>query len=86
VISKRARPNALPWAVLGLIGLLVVVDVWLGLNRPATAMPYGLGFVIYMAIYLCPAPVGALIASRRPRHPIGWIMLAISAPTGAGHR
>jgi signal transduction histidine kinase len=77
VISKRARPNALPWAVLGLIGILVVVDVWLGLNRPATAVPYGLGFVIYMAIYLCPAPVGALIASRRPRHPIGWIMLAI---------
>jgi signal transduction histidine kinase len=77
VISTQARPNALPWAVLGLIGILVVVDVWLGLNRPATAVPYGLGFVIYMAIYLCPAPIGALIASRRPRHPIGWIMLAI---------
>jgi signal transduction histidine kinase len=60
-----------------LIGILVVVDIWLGLNRPATAVPYGLGFVIYMATYLCPAPVGALIASRNPRHPIGWIMLAI---------
>jgi signal transduction histidine kinase len=67
----------LPWVVLGLIGILVVVDVWLGLNRPATAVPYGPGFVLYMATYLCPAPVGALIISRRPRHPIGWIMLAI---------
>lgn len=77
MINKRARPTALPWVVLGLIGILVVVDIWLGLNRPATAVPYGPGFVIYMATYLCPAPVGALIISRRPRHPIGWIMLAI---------
>jgi signal transduction histidine kinase len=60
-----------------LIGILVVIDIWLGLNRPATAVPYGPGFVLYMATYLCPAPVGALIISRRPRHPIGWIMLAI---------
>jgi signal transduction histidine kinase len=30
-----------------------------------------------MATFLLPAPVGALIASRRPRHPIGWIMLTI---------
>jgi len=63
--------------VLGLIGILVVIDIWLGLNRPATAVPYGPGFVLYMATYLCPAPVGALIISRRPRHPIGWIMLVI---------
>jgi uncharacterized membrane protein YfcA len=77
VTDKRVRPTALPWAVLGLIGILAVLDVWLGLNRPAGAVPYGIGFFIYMATYLCPAPVGALIASRRPRHPIGWIMLAI---------
>jgi len=77
VIKERARPAALPWAVLGLIGILVVVDAWLGLKRPASAVPYGLGSFVYTATYLCPAPVGALIASRRPRHPIGWIMLAI---------
>jgi signal transduction histidine kinase len=77
VTNKRGRPTALPWGVLGLIGILAVVDVWLGLNRPASAVPYGIGFFIYAATYLCPAPVGALIASRRPRHPIGWIMLAI---------
>jgi signal transduction histidine kinase len=59
------------------IGIVVAVDIWLGSNRPATAVPYGPGFVLYMATFLCPAPVGALIISRRPRHPIGWIMLAI---------
>jgi signal transduction histidine kinase len=77
VINKRAGPTALPWAVLGLIGILVLVDVLLGLNRPPTVVPYGFGFAVYMATFLLPAPVGALIASRRPRHPIGWIMLTI---------
>jgi signal transduction histidine kinase len=84
VISKRARPNALPWAVLGLIGVLVIVGTWLALRRPAGAMSYSLGFVVYAAIFLCPAPVGALIASRRPRHPIGWIMLAIGLVSATG--
>jgi signal transduction histidine kinase len=75
--SRRAPPAALAWAVLGMIGVLGVLDVWLSLKRPAGAVPYGLGFAFYTATFLCPAPVGALIASRRPRHPIGWLMLAI---------
>ena len=54
--------------------MLVFVETWLALRRTAGAVP--LGF-IFAATFLCPAPVGALIASRRPRHPIGWIMLAI---------
>jgi signal transduction histidine kinase len=84
VINKRAWPNALPWAVLGLIGVLVIVGTWLALRRPAGAVPYSLGFVVYAAIFLCPAPVGALIASRRPRHPIGWLMLAIGLVSATG--
>jgi signal transduction histidine kinase len=84
VINKRAGPTALPWAVLGLIGLLVIVGTWLALRRPAGAVPYSLGFAVYAAIFLCPAPVGALIASRRPRHPIGWIMLAIGLVSATG--
>jgi signal transduction histidine kinase len=84
VINKRAWPNALPWAVLGLIGVLVVVGNWLALRRPAGAVPYSLGFAVYAATFLCPAPVGALIASRRPRHPIGWLMLAIGLVSAIG--
>jgi signal transduction histidine kinase len=84
VINKRAGPTALPWAVLGLIGVLVIVGTWLALRRPAGAVPYSLGFVVYAATFLCPAPVGALIASRRPRHPIGWIMLAIGLVSATG--
>lgn len=84
MINKRAWPNALPWAVLGLIGVLVVVGNWLALRRPAGAVPYSLGFAVYAATFLCPAPVGALIASRRPRHPIGWLMLAIGLVSAIG--
>jgi signal transduction histidine kinase len=70
--------------VLGLIGVLVIVGTWLALRRPAGAVPDSLGFAVYGAIFLCPAPVGALIASRRPRHPIGWIMLAIGLVSATG--
>jgi signal transduction histidine kinase len=84
VISKRARPTALPWVVLGLIGILVLVETWLNLHRPAGELPYSLGFAVYGATFLCPAPVGALIASRRPRHPIGWLMLAIGLVSVTG--
>jgi signal transduction histidine kinase len=84
VINKRAGPGALPWAVLGLIGVLAVVGVWLALRRPAGAVPFSLGVVFYAASFLCLAPVGALIASRRPRHPIGWLMLAIGLASATG--
>jgi signal transduction histidine kinase len=67
-----------------LIGVLVVVGAWLALHRPTGAVPYSIGFVLYAATFLCPAPVGALIATRRPRHPIGWLMLAIGFVSAAG--
>jgi signal transduction histidine kinase len=67
-----------------LIGVIVVVGAWLALHRPASAVPYSIGFVLYPATFLCPAPVGALIASRRPRHPIGWVMLAIGLVSATG--
>jgi signal transduction histidine kinase len=70
--------------MLGLIGVLVVVGGWLALRRPAGAMPFSLGVAFYAATFLCPAPVGALIASRRPRHPIGWLMLAIGLVSATG--
>ena len=82
--SKLGRSSALPWAILGLIAIVVAVAVWLGLHRPAGVLPYSLGFVLYMATFLCPAPVGALIASRRPQHPIGWLMLAIGLVSAIG--
>ncbi len=57
--------------------MLAIVGTWLALRRPAGALPYSFGFAVYGVTFLLPAPIGALIASRRPRHPIGWLMLAI---------
>jgi signal transduction histidine kinase len=84
VINKRVERTALPWAVLALIAVLVVVGTWLAVRRPAGAVPYSMGFVVFAAIFLCPAPVGALIASRRPRHPVGWLMLGIGLVSTTG--
>jgi signal transduction histidine kinase len=84
VTDQASRRASLPWAVLGLIGVLVIVETWLALRPPAGAAPYGFGFAVFQVTYLIPAPVGALIASRRPRHPIGWLMLAIGLVSATG--
>jgi len=84
VTDQASRRASLPWAVLGLIGVLVVTGTWLALRRPAGAVPYGFVSAIFPATFLFPAPVGALIASRRPRHPIGWLMLAIGLVSATG--
>jgi signal transduction histidine kinase len=78
VTERQGRWAPAPWLLLGLVAGLAVLSTWLGLNRPPGAMPYDLGTVVFEAIFICPAPVGAFIVSRRPGHPIGWLMLAIS--------
>jgi signal transduction histidine kinase len=84
VTDQASRQASLPWAVLGLIGVLAIVETWLALRVPAGAAPYSFGFAVFQVTYLFPAPVGALIVSRRPRHPIGWLMLAIGLVSATG--
>jgi hypothetical protein len=73
-------PAGLAWALWALAMLGLAVLVWLDqLLRQAaqpelvvltpTAIPPVLGAVSV-------ATVGALVASRRPRHPVGWLLLA----------
>ncbi len=64
--------------LLALVAGLAVLATWLGLKRPPAAAPYDVGTAVFGAIFLFPAPVGALIVSRRPGHPVGWLMLSIS--------
>src|SRR5229473_2805064 len=45
--DPASRRASLPWAVLGLIGVLVIVETWLALRRPAGAVPYGFGFAVF---------------------------------------
>jgi hypothetical protein len=65
----------LAWSLWGLFIALAAGLVLLGfLNRSSTAMA---DMVASLLITTFPT-VGALVAARRPRNPIGWLMLAIA--------
>jgi hypothetical protein len=77
--GPRRGPALLAWALWALAVLGLAVLVWVDhllrqTGRPElivltpTAVPPVLGA-------LCTATVGALVASRRPRHPVGWLLL-----------
>jgi MFS family permease len=76
----RRWPAALAWALAGLTVLALACSFWLaGLvwstgwePRPATAT---LGAVVLATVSA--AAVGALVASRRPAHPVGWLLLGV---------
>ena len=82
VRRARARrwPAWLAWALAGLTALTLVPALWLGElvwstgwePRPAAAT---LGAVILVTVSA--ATVGALVASRRPGHPVGWLLLGV---------
>jgi hypothetical protein len=82
--GRPARPRRwlarLAWALAGLTVLTMVPAFWLAElvfstgwePRPATAT---LGAVVLATVSA--AAVGALVASRRPRHPVGWLLLGV---------
>ena len=90
-MTRRARPRWWPagpaWAFWVLAVLSLPAAAWLDqllrqAGRPdlreltPTAIPPVLGAV-------SAATVGALVASRRPRHPVGWLLLALGLSVGA---
>jgi hypothetical protein len=77
---KRRWPAALAWALAGLTVLTLVPALWLAELVWSTGWePRGsnvtIGAVILVTVST--ATVGALLASRRPRHPVGWLLLGI---------
>jgi len=54
------------------------------LHRPPGLPPLDASTVFFLAKFVGAAPVGALIVSRRPNHPVGWLMLAIGLVAAAG--
>ena len=65
----------LPWA-------LWLVTVAIGVGLTGAALEDGIvQFLSYAVFVLVFATVGALVASRRPHNPIGWILLSAGIGT-----
>jgi hypothetical protein len=77
-----ARAAWLAWSLAGLsVAVLVASGVLEALPRPARApgdwLTAGtISDALYALLFLAFPIVGALVASRRPQNPIGWILLA----------
>ncbi len=82
--ARLARPRwwpaALAWALWTLVMLGLPVGAWMNqLARQAGRSDLGSNAdtAIYGLVAVSAATVGMVLASRRPRHPVGWLLLAL---------
>jgi hypothetical protein len=77
----RRWPAGLAWVLWALVMLGLPVVVWLQqLARQAgrsDLVGSDADTIIYGLVAVSAATVGAVLASRRPRHPVGWLLLAL---------
>ena len=83
----RRWPAVLAWALWALVMLGIAVVVWLDQLLRETARPE---LVVLTPKAFPPvlgalstATVGAVLASRRPRHPVGWVLLGFGLSLSA---
>ena len=74
----------LAWALWGLTLVALALVGWLnqllvGAGRPDLAV-ISSDLSAYVLATLSATTVGALLASRRPRHPVGWLLLGLGLP------
>jgi len=76
----KLSPKTAAWLPWGLFGLTVVAGIAGAALRISNSPLLGNDPTQPIVILLIPlfAIVGALIASRRPEHPLGWIFCALS--------
>jgi hypothetical protein len=77
----------LAWALWALVVLSLALNWWQDrllrqAGRPDLA-PLGPGVVAPILAAVSAATVGAVLASRRPRHPVGWLLLAFALSANA---
>jgi hypothetical protein len=84
--TRLARPRWWPgvaaWALWTLTMLAIPVVAWLDhlsrqAGRPELAQLTPSAFVGPVLACVSAATVGAVLASRRPRHPVGWLLLTL---------
>jgi hypothetical protein len=79
---SRRWPALLAWALAGLTVLTLIVGFWLAellwstgwQPRPSNAIAV-VGAIILVTVSA--ATVGAVLASLRPQHPVGWLLLGV---------
>jgi hypothetical protein len=81
--GRRARPAALAWAVWGVALLAVAATAWFdallrGAGRPDLAQLDAGGLTGVLTV-LSAATAGAVLATWRPRHPVGWLLLGFGS-------
>jgi hypothetical protein len=81
-MGRRRWPAGLAWTLAGLALLMMVPAVRLSLlveagDRSEAAGVTAAAYVAVVLVLVSSASVGALLASRRPRHPVGWLLLGI---------
>jgi len=84
-MGRRRWPLGLAWGLAGLAVLALALGVRLGLLLNAAGLPETQGAgaataAAYAAVVLAlvsSAAVGAVLASRRPGHPVGWLLLGV---------
>jgi hypothetical protein len=77
----RRWPAGLAWVLWALVTLGLPMVVWLNqLARQAGRSDLGSNAdtAIYELVAVSAATVGAVLAGRRPRHPVGWLLLALA--------
>jgi hypothetical protein len=85
----RRWPAVLAWALWALAMLGLAVAPWMDrltirAGRPDLAQLQGAVFAAVVG-HLSATTVGAVLASRRPRHPVGWLLLSFAlALTASG--
>jgi hypothetical protein len=83
--AGRRWAAALAWGVAGLAVVALVPGVRLALLARSGGLPDAQGtgaslVAAYVAVVLATvssAAVGAVVAGRRPRHPVGWLLLGV---------
>src|ERR671931_1994544 len=83
----RRWPAGLAWALWALAILGLLVTAWLDhllrqAGRPDLAQETALD-VPAVLVFLSATTVGAVLASRRPDHPVGWLLLALGLSVSA---
>ncbi len=85
--ATRRGPGVLAWALWALAVLGLAAVPWLDSLLRRAGRPelvtFGADAIPFVLAMVSAATVGAVLAGRRPRHPVGWLLLALGLSLSA---